>query len=146
MKTISERVIEEFLKSDPRKEVAFSEGCIVDWFEKNYKSLGFDRILKKQWNKTPDFIMLKNGQKVGVEIEYLASDFIKHKHDPSTTDLVICCYEDTKLKGVKTIALDYIFIPYYIEIYPKIDLTKKQFSPDELRSLVSGWERKDDKK
>ncbi len=46
MKTVSGKAIEEFLKSDPRKEVAFNEGDMVNWFEKSYKQLGFDKIIK----------------------------------------------------------------------------------------------------
>jgi hypothetical protein len=86
--------------------------------------------------------MLRNGKEVKVEIEYLSSDFIKHKHKISDVDMVICCSEDVKLKGVKVIALDNIFIPYWIEIWPKIDPMRKQFKPEELRFLVNVWNKK----
>lgn len=113
---------EEFLKHDKRKMIAYGEGSIMEWFKENYKSIGFEKILKNQWNKTPDFIMLKNGKEVKVEIEFKTSDFIKHGHKVSEADYVICCVKDVELdKSIKVISLNHIFISYNDEIYPAID-------------------------
>ncbi|MBU0530497.1 MAG: hypothetical protein ABIH52_04020 [Candidatus Aenigmatarchaeota archaeon] len=101
--------VEEFYKTQG-KVIAYAEDCICNWFEKNYKQLGFEKILRRQWNKTPDYIVLKNGKEVKVEIEYLASSFIQHKHKISEADIVICCKNDVELKGVKVIALDDVFV------------------------------------
>jgi len=87
-----------------KRIVAFSEADIDAWFVKNYKLLGFDKILKRQWNKTPDYIMLKNGKKVKVELEFKASDFILHKHSPKDVDIVYCGIKDVTLP-VKTVEL-----------------------------------------
>ncbi len=124
------------------KKIAYSEGKIVNWFENNYKKLGFEKIIKKQWNKTPDFIMMKDGKEIKVEIEYLSSDFIKHRHKISEADVVICCKKDVELEGIEVISLEHIFIPYWTEIYPKINILEKKFSSDDLRFLVDGWNKK----
>ena len=135
--------IEEFLKYDHRKEVAFGEGSIINWFEKNYKALGFEWIIKKQWNKTPDFIMLKDGKEVKVEIEFRSSDFIRHGHKLSEADFVVCCVKDVELdESIKVIPLNHIFISYDDEIYPNIDPFKKPVTSNDLRTVVDIWNKK----
>ncbi len=142
MKMLIDRAEEEFLKRDKRKMIAYGEGSIEEWFKKNYKSLGFDRILKKQWNKTPDFIMLKDGKEVKVEIEFRSSSFIKHKHKVSEVDYVVCCVKDVELdKSIKVISLNHIFISYNDEIYPAIDPCTRPVSVEEMRSLFDIWDK-----
>lgn len=46
------------------------------WFRKNYKKLGFSKIIRGDIKTCPDFIMLKDNKKVNVELETPASDFI----------------------------------------------------------------------
>jgi len=138
-----ELAVEEFMRHDTRKKVAFGEDTIVEWFMENYKSLGFEKILKKQWNKTPDFIMLRDGGEVKVEIEHKTSSFIQHGHRVSEADVVVCCIEDVKLdERIKVIPLNQIFISYDEEIYPMIDPSRREFSPDELRDVVDMWNKK----
>ena len=68
-----------------------------NWFKKNYKSLGFSKILKDNSKGFPDFIMLEKGKKVRIELEIKSSNFILHKHSSKEVDKVICIYKDVKL-------------------------------------------------
>ena len=138
MMMLIERAIEEFLKHDTRTQVAGCEGDIIEWFQENHKSLGFEVILRKQWNKTPDFITLRNGKETKVEIEYRSSSFLKHRHKLSEADVVVCCVKDVELdKRIEVITLNHIFIDYWGEIYPAIDPTKpKPGDEDGMRALI----------
>lgn len=78
--------------------------CI--WIRKNYRVLGFDRIIKENVRgASPDFIFEKEGKNIKVEVETLSSHFLIHKHKPSDFDLVICLVEDKKIP-VKTIVVN----------------------------------------
>jgi hypothetical protein len=46
------------------------------------------------WNVYPDATVLYKGYLYKVEFEYKLSNFIKHKHDPSKCDLVVCWIND----------------------------------------------------
>jgi len=75
------------------------------WFEKNYKSLGYTKIVKKDDGTFPDFIMLRNDKKVRVELETMLSNFNVHKHNLNDVDEIICIKKDTNLnKAVITIS------------------------------------------
>lgn len=68
-----------------------------DWVFFNYNLLGFDRIITENRVRFPDFIMLKDGKEVRVEVETLSSNFILHKHNPKEVDLVICLVKNKEL-------------------------------------------------
>ena len=68
------------------------------WFKKNYKKLGYSKIIKDKKGKFPDFIMLKNNKYVGVELETLSSNFILHNHDPKKVNELICIRKDVNVK------------------------------------------------
>jgi hypothetical protein len=87
------------------KKIVKSEKELVGWFKKNFKSLGYDEILKENKNTFPDFIMSRNGRKIRVEIELRTSHFILHKHSPKKVDEVVCIDDDTNLDK-KTIVVD----------------------------------------
>ncbi len=74
-----------------------SEEEFCKWFRKNFNKFGFDKIIKENKKRFPDFIMLKNNKQVKVELETLSSNFILHKHDQKEVDLVICIKENVKL-------------------------------------------------
>lgn len=74
-----------------------NESDFTGWFKDNYELFGFTKILKQSTCRTPDFIMLKDGQEVNVELETIASNFKRHGHDPTTVDLVICLVKDVDL-------------------------------------------------
>ncbi len=75
-----------------------SEFEFSKWFKKNFKKLGYFKILKKDFGKFPDFLMLKIGKKVRVELETLSSNFILHNHDIRKVDEVVCIKKDVNLK------------------------------------------------
>jgi hypothetical protein len=74
-----------------------SEKEFANWFKKNYSELGYTRIYKENKNSFPDFVMVREGKKVNVEIELRSSHFILHKHPISEVDEIICIDDDVKL-------------------------------------------------
>ena len=82
------------------------EGDVSNWFLKNYEKVGFESIIKGQYNRTPDFFVYRNGEKVGVEIEQYSSDFFKHGHDPNIVDFVVCFEKNREIPGVEIITID----------------------------------------
>jgi len=75
-----------------------SEKHFKGWFRKNFNKLGYSKIIRKDMGIFPDFIMLKKGKEVKVEIETLSSNFILHRHDYRKVDEVVCIKDDFKLK------------------------------------------------
>lgn len=76
-----------------RSELEFKK-----WFEKNFKKLGYSKIIRKDNGKFPDFIMLKKGKEIRVELETLSSNFIFHKHDKEKVDEIVCIKKDVDIK------------------------------------------------
>lgn len=92
-----------------KENITFSERFnnekeFTQWFKSNYNLLGFDKLIKWNNSKTPDFIMEKERDQIKVELETLSSHFFVHKHNPKDVDLVICIIDDKKLP-VKTIEI-----------------------------------------
>jgi len=77
-----------------------------EWFKKNFDMFGFDKIKEERLGSAgyPDFIMIKSGKEVRVELETASSHFIQHKHDPKGADLVICLVNDKEIP-VKTLEI-----------------------------------------
>lgn len=67
------------------------------WFRKNYKKLGFSKIIKENSKNCPDFVMLEKGKEVKIELEIKSSNFILHKHPVKMVDKVICIEKDLEL-------------------------------------------------
>ncbi len=95
------------------------ESDFRNWFKKNYKKLGFSKIVQSNSRSFPDFIMLEDGKKVRVELETKSSNFIMHKHPVDRVDKVICIEDDFKLdvptikiKNLKLIKSAKINSPY----------------------------------
>lgn len=98
------------------KKIVKTEKEFSDWFKKNYKKYGFSKIVRKNISTSPDFIMLKKGEKIGVELETLASNFILHKHNIKKIDFVLCLVKDLEL-GIPVIKVkELIFKPKYKRI------------------------------
>lgn len=79
------------------------------WFEKNFRKLGYSKIIKKDDGTFPYFIMLKNNKNTTIELETLSSNFILHKNDLTKVDEIVCIRKDIDL-GIPTIEvkeLDY---------------------------------------
>jgi len=82
---------------DAKMKIIRSEFEFSKWFKKNFRKLGYDKIIRGDKGKFPDYIMLKKGKETRVELETLSSHFILHKHDPKKIDEVVCIEEDIKL-------------------------------------------------
>ena len=79
------------------KELITNEMEFKNWFEKNFENIGYSKIIKDNKGRFPDFVMLKENKKVGVELETVSSNFILHKHDPKKVDELVCIKEDVKI-------------------------------------------------
>ncbi len=73
-----------------KKLIISSESEFSLWFLKNYKKLGYDKIIRGDIHKFPDFIMSKNNKEIKVELETELSNFILHKHNIKDVDEIIC--------------------------------------------------------
>ena len=87
------------MKKFIRKEKEFAE-----WFKKNYKSLGYEKIIRKDIGVCPDFIMLKNDQARRVELETFSSNFLLHEHSYEDVDEIVCLKNDAKLEKKTIVA------------------------------------------
>lgn len=79
------------------EKIIRSEKELKNWFMDNYESLGYSNIIRKDIGIFPDFIMLKNGKEIKVELETISSNFLLHNHDIKDVDEVICTQDDAKL-------------------------------------------------
>lgn len=95
------------------KQIVQYESEFSDWFKKNYRKLGFSKIVKQNISTSPDFVMLKGGKEIGVELETLASNFILHKHRLDKIDEVLCLVKDIELGLPIIVVTDLIFKPKY---------------------------------
>lgn len=103
------------------EKIVKTEKEFSDWFKMNYEKYGFSKIVRKNISTSPDFIMLKKGKEVGVELETLASNFILHKHDIKKIDFVLCLVKDLEL-GIPLIKVkELIFKPKYRRITLSLD-------------------------
>jgi len=85
------------------REIIASEAEFKNWFEKNFKNVGYSKIIKDNKGRFPDFTMLKENKKVGVELETVSSNFILHKHDLKKVDELVCIEEDIKIPITTTV-------------------------------------------
>jgi len=103
------------------------------WFEKNFRKVGYSKIIKDNKGKFPDFIMLKNNKKIGVELETLSSNFILHKHDFKKVDELVCIKENIKLP-IKTLVLNQLTYKSRItRISATVDKETKELIKDILK-------------
>jgi hypothetical protein len=75
-----------------------NESDFKRWFEKNFRKLGYLKIIKKDSGIFPDYIMLRRDKEVGVELETLLSNFLLHKHNLKDVDEIVCVEKDIKIK------------------------------------------------
>jgi len=98
-----------------------NEAAMQKWFLKNYRNLGYSKIVRKDIGIFPDFIMIKNGKEIKVELETLSSNFILHGHDINGVDEVVCIRKDIPL-NVSTIEISELeFSPRIKRISATID-------------------------
>lgn len=87
-----------------------NESDFRNWFKKNYRKLGFSKIIKSSTKSCLDFVMLEGDKKVNVELEIKSSNFNLHHHPSEGIDKIICVIKDVRLdlpvikaKGIKLI-------------------------------------------
>jgi|TARA_B100001971_G_scaffold169823_1_gene161715 hypothetical protein len=102
---------------------------IVRWIKIHYKELGYEEIIKADEREFPDFVMLRNGKKIRVEVEIYSNYFLKHKHDIQKVDEILCIVDDAKL-SIKTIEIKQLRLWYHLRGDDLIDFFKQ--SPDNL--------------
>ena len=74
-----------------------SESEFAEWFENNLNKFGFKRIIEHRIRSSPDYqVEDAKGNIREVELEINGLDFLRHKHDPSKTDLIICVFSSEK--------------------------------------------------
>lgn len=137
-----------------------SEEEVCNWFEDNFKQLGYDSIIERNKRSFPDYVMVKNGEKVKVEIETVLSHFNYHKHNLDDVDDVVCIKKDTDLP-LNVICLNDVFsfrdrtsimvdkefknkfkrafLEYKSE-QDKLDLSQQEF----LKIVIDFWKEKKD--
>lgn len=84
-----------------------SEKEFASWFEENLEKFGFKKIIEKRSKSSPDYRLEDlNGEIKEVELELIGTDFIKHKHDPKSTDLIVCLFSTTnEIQGVPVLSI-----------------------------------------
>lgn len=61
-----------------------------NWFEQNYKQLGYKEIILSQRRATPDYVVRTNDNKIlKLEVEFLVENFILHKHTKDKVDHIL---------------------------------------------------------
>jgi hypothetical protein len=76
---------------EPRDEMTTRE-----WLANHLESFDFDIVLSG--DTFPDVTIIQpNGARIHAEIEFLASNFIAHKHNPDECELIICWRFDSEL-------------------------------------------------
>lgn len=81
-----------------------NEKGFAEWFKKNYSKFGFSKMVRKDVGVCPDFVLLRNGKEVRVELETFSSNFILHKHSLDCVDEIICLVKDLDLGKPVTVA------------------------------------------
>lgn len=136
-----------------------NEKQFSDWFEKNIHLFGFDSIKSKHLNSCPDYVLLKDGKRVRVELETMSSNFLVHGHDPEDVDLVICLLKNVDLpvptfeiepfeyvRDTTTVSVDKDLVPQFNELRAKetgrrgVILSQQEF----LHFLISLYKEVDE--
>lgn len=114
------------------KKVIRNELELKRWFEKNFKKLGFSKIIRRDVGVFPDFIMLKGNKKVRVELETKSSNFILHNHNPEKVDKVVCVKKDVNL-DIPVIEIREL---QYVPQTARISATVEEETIDALESIL----------
>ena len=109
-----------------------NEFMLKQWFEKNFEKLGYDSIVRKDIGIFPDFIMLKNGKEIKVELETISSNFILHNHDIDKADEVVCITKDVDL-GIPIVEIKGL---KFVGLKSRISATIDEENADYVRSIV----------
>jgi len=109
-----------------------NEFMLKQWFEKNFEKLGYDSIVRKDIGIFPDFIMLKNGKEIKVELERISSNFTLHNHDIDKADEVVCITKEVDL-GIPIVEIKGL---KFVGLKSRISATIDEENADYVRSIV----------
>jgi len=93
IKNLSRFLSEFFSEFVPRREVT-----VKRLFYRFYKELGFEKC-HTSLHKKGDCICIYGNKEIVIEFEKTALDFIRHKHDASKIDLIVCWIDNLKNKN-----------------------------------------------
>ena len=86
----------------------YNEYDFSNWFKLNYRFYDIKEIIKHD-RFFPDVIARNNlGETLRIELEFYANDFVAHKHDANSCDLIISYAESIDrqvVRGLPVIAL-----------------------------------------
>lgn len=54
----------------------------------------------------PDAVLIKDGQKINCEFEYLSSNYLQHGHPQDDSCICICWRKDVEIKGIEVFSLE----------------------------------------
>lgn len=104
-----EKLLEDLLYTYQAEQPFRSETEFADWFELNFQSFGFEKILQKNKYTSPDYVMEDmHGKIVNVELELLDRSFRTHKDqmDEIDFDYIVCAYgTKSEILGVPVLSL-----------------------------------------
>ncbi|MBU0977929.1 MAG: hypothetical protein KKD18_05925, partial [Nanoarchaeota archaeon] len=112
------------------KSIIKNEEQFARWFRKNYKKLGYSKIVRGDISRFPDFVMIRNGREVCVELETAASNFIVHKHNINKVDGIVCLVKERGLGKPVRIVKDVEYqgnIKVTLSFNSKVDEKFKKF-------------------
>lgn len=89
------------------KPVYDTEWEFREWFEDNLDHFGFKDIFLSQ-EVCPDYIIIaEDGDKIRVEVELFAHNFIDHKHDPKKVDKIVACFSaEDQIAGIPVLTVN----------------------------------------
>ena len=125
---------------------------LKQWFEKNYKRLGFQEVTEK---KPTEIYVLKdkNGRTIKACVEFTPKDLARKGYSSSEVDLIICAFSTlTELDGIPIISLikpekdpqdiikilegRYSSVPIPATLYKKIEETIKNTGFADVSSYI----------
>lgn len=129
------------LKDLNEKELLkYPESALRLWFIDNFGKLGYEQIIggsQEGWKRSiPDFVVLKNNQKIRVELETVSSHFILHHHMPQQVDEVVCFVKDKNLP-VKVVEVKDMVNKEILDQYSKKVIYQQKC--DELLLYDNNW-------
>lgn len=118
-----------------------NERDFSNWFEENLSIFEFESIKQKNINSYPDYVLINNkGKEVRAELEFMSSNFIKHKHDSKGVDIIISVYTtENEIGGVPVLSL-YHGYPY---VWLNVNIGDYTMRKIKARAAILGLSLKD---
>lgn len=104
-----QKLIEDLLYTYEAEQPFRSEKEFATWFEANFDSFGFEKILQKNKHVSPDYVMEDFfGEPANVELELIDKNFVSHRLQVNKLnfDYVVCAYgTKEEILGVPVLSL-----------------------------------------